>query len=563
MRKDLLLSIILALLVTAQLFVSACTEDSSSPAEPEQPVEPADTVGLLPVITWDEPSARFRIYTDETLMLVPVITGTDETTTYTWTMNDSVVSTEDHFSFLSHEAGEFFVQLAVSNRYGITRDEAKITVQQNQNAALPELPTEHRLWCFPWTEIHIAQGRTIPVIVHLLQSIPDDTHLTWTLDGITIDPSDPAIIASPSHSTPSSRPAPPSRPAPSSRSAPSSCLAPSSALVSGGFPAGVASFLFTAADQGTHHLALTLQTPDTTAIQTFTLHVCPPPGTHQRSSRGRAIINKVYEFMPAPGHQVNGYIIVGDSYPPGCTHEQACDSVLAHFQRRWSVSLGSQGGYLIAGFDHSVRNSGGDYDLCIKGNPFSYQSEPGIIWVSQDDNGDGLPNDQWFELAGSEYGTERHLTNYAITYYRPTLPHSATAWRDCLGEAGYVPYLSYWNPHDYYWQPWVEGTEHTYFASRLADRSTYENGISVIPPYDWGYVDNLSNPQSHFYDFIDGPAGKMNYFRLSNARTWDGQPANLEYIDFIKIQTAQIGSTPNLGDISTEVYYISDYHCEN
>ena len=54
----------------------------------------------------------------------------------------------------------------------------------------------------------------------------------------------------------------------------------------------------------------------------------------------------------------------------------------------------------------------------------------------------------------------------------------------------------------------------------------------------------------------------MNYFRLSNARTWDGEPANLEYIDFIKIQTAQIGSTKNLGDISTEIYYISDYHCE-
>lgn len=530
---------VLATLLVLTL-LTACSSESAEPTNPAQPAEPVDTASLLPLITWDEPSARFRIYTGETLMLVPDIIRTDSTTTYCWTMNDSVVSTTDHFSFLSHEVGEFFVQLAVSNRYGITRDEAKITVLQNQNATLPQLPAEQRLWYFPWSEINIAQGRTIPVIVYFPQSLPSDTRLTWTLDGTLISQTSPTISSVTSDGT--------------VPSANTRAYLNDIGEGGGGATSSRYTFLFTASDLGTHHLVLNLESTDTTATQTFILHVCPPPGTYRRPSTGLAMVNKVYEFMPAPGHQVNGYIIVGDSYPPDCTHEQACDSVLAHFQRRWSVSLGSQGGYLIAGFDHSVTNSGGGYDLCIRGNPFSYQSEPGIIWVSQDDNGDGLPNDQWFELAGSEYGTERHLTNYAITYYRPSLPHSATAWRDCLGQTGYVPYLSYWNPHDYYWQPWVEGTEHTYFGSRLADRSTYVGGISDIPPYDWGYADNLGQ------DFIDGPAGKMGYYRLSNARTWDGQPADLQYIDFIKIQTAQIGSTPNLGDISTEVYYICDYH---
>ena len=311
--------------------------------------------------------------------------------------------------------------------------------------------------------------------------------------------------------------------------------------------------VFTATELGPH--TVTLKDEASGRTQDFIINVCPAEGTYKRSSSGKAMVNRVYEYMPAPGHQVNGYIIVGESYPDNCTHEQACDSVLAHFSRKWSVSLGGQGGYLIAGFDHSVPAGGAAYDLCIKGNPFSYQSEPGIIWVSQDDNGDGLPNDQWFELAGSEYGTENHWTEYAITYFRPGKPKSATGWRDSNNEMGYIPYMSYWNPKPYYWQPWFEGSEHTYFGSRLRDRSTYQNGISDIPPYDWGYADNLG-------DFIDGPAGKMGYYRISNARTWDGQPANLEYIDFIKIQTAQTGSTPNLGEISTEVYYISDYHLE-
>ena len=491
------------------LFAAACSDDKQDPI-PVQPVQPTDQ--LKPTITWDEVSARFRIYTDETLTLVPVITGTDETTTYTWTLNGEVVSTESYYTFLSSEPGEFFVQLVVTNRYGATEDEAKITVLESENAELPELPEEQRVWCTPWTAINIAQGRTIKVKAYLLQALPADATLSWTLDGEPYSPGEASLSP--------------------------------------------AETVFTAADPGTHTLSLTLTSATLNAAQDFTITVCPPAGTYCRSFSGQAIVNKIYEYIPAPGHQVNGYIIVGDSYPEGCTHAQACDSVLAHFQRRWSISLGSQGGYVIAGFDHSVRNSGGNYDLCIKGNPFSYQSEPGIIWVSQDDNGDGLPNDQWFELAGSEYGTARHTTDYAITYYRPAARKSATAWRDCFGQTGYVPYMSYWNPHDTYWQPWVEGTERIYFGSRLADRSTYQGGISDIPPYDWGYADNLGN------DFIEGPAGKMNYFRLSTARTWDGQPANLEYIDFIKIQTAQIGSTPNLGDISTEVYYISDYHCE-
>lgn len=498
----------------ALCLVAACGDEGDGPSAPQPPTEPVDSAALRPTITWDEPSARFRIYTDETLTLVPVLGNTDSLTTYVWTMDGKVVSRESHYSFMSHETGEFFVHLAVSNRYGTAEDEAKITVLQSQHVALPEMPEETRLWCFPWTGINIAQGRTIRVAPILLRSLPSDAACTWTLDGEPV----------------------------SSPAAAEMCKALSDVAME-----------FRAVTQGTHRLTLTLLADGVTTTKDFTLHVCPPAGTHRRSYTGQAMVNKIYEFMPAPGHQVNGYIITGDSYPDGCTHEQACDTVLAHFQRRWSVSLGSQGGYLVAGFDHSVRVAAdGRYDLCVRGNPFSYQSEPGIIWVSQDDNGDGLPNDQWFELAGSEFGTQHHATDYAITYYRPTEAHSATAWRDCTGLTGYVPYLSYWNPHDFYWQPWVEGTQRTYFGSSLQDRSTYENGISDIPPYDWGYADNLGS------DFIDGPEGKMNYFRLANARTWDGQPARLEYIDFVKIQTAQIGSTPNLGDISTEVYYIGE-----
>lgn len=447
--------------------------------------------GPLPVITWVMSSGRFRIQAGETIQLVPDIENLDETSTYVWTIEGEVVGHDDYYTFTTDEVGEYYVALTVNNRFGEVGDEVKITVTEAENTALPEIP-EMGGWQFPWTEINMAQGRTIKV----------RAYMTGTEEVSTV---------------------------------------------------------FTAQAEGRH--VVTLTNPRDGSQQEVVINVCPPPGTHRRSSEGQAMVSRVYTYMPAPGHQVNGYIITGKVYPDDCTQEQACDSVLAHFSRKWSVSLGGQGGYLIAGFDHSVPNSEmvngkSDYDLCIKGNPFSYQSEPGIIWVSQDDNGDGLPNDQWFELAGSEYGSDNHSVEYAITYYRPEQAKSPVGWRDTNNDTGYIPYMSYWNPSAYYWQPWQMGTpEMTFFGSRLRDRSTYENGISDIPPYEWGYADNLG-------DLIDGPAGKMGYYKISNARTWDGQPANLEYIDFVKVQTAQTGSTPNLGEISTEVYYIGDCHIE-
>lgn len=458
---------------TLILLLASCNKENS---------EPENMGGLLPEITWAMSSGRFNVQTGESIQLVPDIENLDGTSVYIWTYEGEVIGHENYYTFTSDEPGIYYIQLTVNNRYGKVSDEVKITVSEAENVELPEIP-EHTEWQFPWTEINVAQGRTIKVKAYMT----DDSDV---------------------------------------------------------------SEVFTASEPGRHVVTLSYNGQS----QDFVINVCPEPGTYRRSSNGKAMVNRVYEYMPAPGHQVNGYIITGEAYPKDCTHEQACDSVLAHFSRKWSVSLGSQGGYLIAGFDHSVPNGGG-YDICVKGNPFSYQSEPGIIWVSQDDNGDGKPNDQWFELEGSEYFTENETREYAITYFKPEKPKSAVGWRDSNNDTGYVPYLSYWNPSPYYWQPWVQGNKRTYFGSRLRDRSTYEKGISDIPPYDWGYVDNLN-------DVIAGPAGRMGYYKISNARTYDGQPANLQYIDFIKIQTGQTGSTPNLGDISTEVYYIGDAHLE-
>ena len=51
-----------------------------------------------------------------------------------------------------------------------------------------------------------------------------------------------------------------------------------------------------------------------------------------------------------------------------------------------------------------------------------------------------------------------------------------------------------------------------------------------------------------------------NYFKISDAVTYDGKPANLKYIDFIKVQVGVNAQSGWLGEISTEVLGFTDYN---
>lgn len=474
-----------------------------------------DLLGEPPTIIVDE--VRLSVALGESVDIKPRYEHVGETTTYCWVLDGETMATTPSYTYRGVMAGEFYLSLTVTNDAGSAKQDFKITVYETETdpfdgAYIPAARTAFH-WEFPATELNYAQGREVKVKAYFLENDHSGTY-TWTLDGITV--AEPATQQ-----------------------------------------ARAVEYILSGLTEGKHELILTMKNSKETQSQTFTVNVCPAEGTYQRPVTGssRAMVNKVYEFMPAPGHQVNGYTVVGDFGPAGMTMQQACDSVYSHFQRKYMVSLGAQGGYLIAGFDHSVENSG-DYDLCIKGNPYSYQSEPGIVWVSQDENGDGLPNDTWYELAGSEYGTDNEIVDYATTYYKPIEAGKPIYWKDNQGNTGIVPYMKMWNTHAMYWQDWVPGTEHTYFGSYLKNYVTYENAYSNEPPFQWGYADQLGE------EYFEGPAGKCSYFKISNAVDFKGRKAQLKYIDFVKVQTAQAAWTRNLGEVSTEVYYISDYHLE-
>lgn len=259
--------------------------------------------------------------------------------------------------------------------------------------------------------------------------------------------------------------------------------------------------------------------------------------------------NRVYEFTPAPGQFVNN--ITSIDYTG---NETTMSAAIAYAERKlkdynW-VSLGAWGGYLIVGFDHSILAKSSGYDFAIQGNAFGTSNEPGIVWVMQDTNGNGLPDDEWYELRGSETGKPTTIQDYEVTYFKPGPYAMKNKWIDCFGKEGSVDRNQY-HGQEYYYPIWMPDS---YTVRGTLIPGTMSNDGHA--PYPWGYVDNYGS-DNFAGDSYDG-SGQMNGFKISNAMYPDGKPVKLDYIDFVKVQCGVMEYHSAFGEVSTEVFSIED-----
>ena len=278
------------------------------------------------------------------------------------------------------------------------------------------------------------------------------------------------------------------------------------------------------------------------------------------TTKSNPYCNRVYEYTPAPGQFINE-IKTGGFNETHTTAESACIYAEERFANDIWVSLGGFGGYIVVGFDHSIENTGG-YDFAVLGNSFSGSSEPGIVWVMQDENGNGLPDDTWYELAGSETGKPETIQNYEVTYYRPSEPQQPVKWTDNRGNSGKVDYLIQYHRQDYYYPLWIEEDSYTLTGTCLEARNydASTNGTYwVNAEYDWGYADNFS-PIDRLTDDDNAGAGvNANHFKISNAIDKSGKTKHLDFIDFVKVQVGVNTKSGWLGEVSTEVCGFYDY----
>lgn len=268
-------------------------------------------------------------------------------------------------------------------------------------------------------------------------------------------------------------------------------------------------------------------------------------------------VDRVFEWTPAPGQYINDFGSTFDGDHP-ITSEEAAQWAFERLSKRQFVSLGAFGGYIISGFDHSIKNIG-DYEIGVFGNAFLSQNgcsdEPGIVYVMKDTNGNGLPDDIWYELKGSDTFAEGTIWNYQVTYYKPAGDEKPVKWSDNLGNTGEISYLGAFHKQSSYYPEWIDSETYTLCGTCLEAKTCQnpETGNWENPPFEWGYADNIGEDNIE----LDG-IKNCNRFRISDAIDKDGNPVNLDFIDFVKVQTGVSATAGWLGEVSTEVLGIID-----
>jgi hypothetical protein len=267
-------------------------------------------------------------------------------------------------------------------------------------------------------------------------------------------------------------------------------------------------------------------------------------------------VTKVLDFRPAPGQFVNEL----PKYEEGDTQEIMNQKALKAISgnKLSMVSLGGFGGYIVMGFDQTIKNIDGRRDFIVLGNAFKNSSEPGIIMVAHDKNKNGKPDeDEWYEIKGSEYSKAKTIHNYEMTFYKPSADLDAKKgdfdnyieYKNNQGDKGYKPKNRF---HDQSYYPlWIKETSLTFKGAKLPNNATDTSGNGtywILPEYEYGYVDNQVN--SHIDAAID----------INWAVDKNGKSVQLPGVDFIKVYTAMDQEAGWLGETSTEVSGVIDLH---
>jgi len=259
-------------------------------------------------------------------------------------------------------------------------------------------------------------------------------------------------------------------------------------------------------------------------------------------------IAAVDEYVPAPGQFINT-MPVYEAGEDAAIMAQKCTDYLANDAGK-TVCLGAWGGYITFHFDHPLVNVEGVMDLYIKGNSHTGNAEPGIVMVSQDENGNGLPDDAWYELSGSADMDDIEIRyDYELEYTK--LGDSLDiAWSNNLGNAGFINR----NPfHDQeYFPAWIESPL-TFKGTLLPNNATDTSGNGsywVLEPYRYGYADNLPNTDTLGCSF------NIDWAVVPQTR----EAVHLGYVDFIRVYTALHQNCGWIGETSTEISGAMDLH---
>lgn len=491
-------------------YVVLTVSTSAGRASEELKIEVVDKD--LPVIRLAVPDGGYTLGVGSELLLAPEYENDDiEPFSVEWLIDGKTAGSERSFTFLGEKPGTFNVAVIAENGDGSSSKEFVINVLEYGEYKAYFEPV---MWGSSSTNRYTFAGRPVYLEPSLVGF--DSPSFTWSVNGQEVDNKD-------------------------------------------------SYFVFTPSEAGTYKIELAAKEK---TDKGFVVEVkadisveCVAQSEASRrrpaSSASSLFSSQVFSYIPAPGQ------FVGESEELQTADTQAAIAwAQKTLEERNYVSLGSFGGFLVVGFDHSVGGQGTEYDFAIEGNSFlakrGASNEPGIVWVMQDVNGNGVPDDEWYQLKGSEFDADGYKPSVSVTYYRPDAAASPVEWSASDGSKGSIDYMAVSHPQPFYYPSWIGPSSYVLSGPMIkAKNFRDDDGFWANPPYGWGYADNVGSDA--FQATVNGVEGQFNGFKLANAVLPNGQTVSLQYVDFVKVQNAVLAKSGPLGEVSTEVFSVADY----
>ena len=290
-----------------------------------------------------------------------------------------------------------------------------------------------------------------------------------------------------------------------------------------------ASLAFIALQDGVYDITLKVIKGNESGSKDFIVNVTG------ETSQYSPYITAMYDFAPAPGTLAN------DCYKQdGYTKEDVMKIALGRIDNTsvgYLLDLGSFGGSVVVGFDHTVINIPGERDFRVYGVNESvpnFVTAPGLLFVAYDKNGNGKPDDdEWYEIKGSAHKDNIVDSNFSVTYHRPAKDKApvqvgpfdpfqdreSVLTENSLGESFYLSLLR--NRKDLC-PSWTDQDKFTFTGKRFnINIKPQVAGQYTLWQYDildWGYA-NAKDPDID----IDWAIDK------------DGNKVHLPGIDYIKV----------------------------
>lgn len=258
---------------------------------------------------------------------------------------------------------------------------------------------------------------------------------------------------------------------------------------------------------------------------------------------------KLIDFLPAPGSNIGSY----------ATKEESFQETQQSINEGDYVFLGTFGGYIVTAFDHTVINTYGKRDFIVQMEEGSstFKYSPVSIAVAYDANKNGIADEnEWYEIAGSEYYKSTTVKNYEVTYRKPNPNASpvtgAATWQY---DTAYLPWTdnkngsgaitkTYARRRSNYYPAWLTDTytlKGTKVFIPVKDVSDGAGTTYNVGTFDWGYG-GIKDPS------ID----------ISWAVDKDGKKVHLPGVDFVKVYVSTFTAL-GANDLLTSLFHeVSD-----